>query len=252
MPFQPETFRLLGNYVYGLIECDRPFYIGRGIKNRCYDHIDAARKRMSVLANSGEELSDRDGKFSRIRSLLNDGRDVRIVIYRFGMSVAAAKEVEAVLIETFGTYEAGENRNRGYQAERGRIDADELNRINAAPDIPIGIDEIACVCITSSVGTLGRSVAEAASYCWSISAARRRQRPLLLAYGKFGLVEGVFRVLDIILAEDFRQRDEKKFQSVLSPKWAFVLDDADPAEIERYLKKRIPADWRQPSVTYPQ
>mgnify|MGYP003382716714 CR=1 FL=1 len=75
--FPPELFGRLENYVYRLIDpaTGSTFYVGRGVKNRCFSHVDAARRRIAALETEGDLLTAEDGKFSVIKSILNRNED---------------------------------------------------------------------------------------------------------------------------------------------------------------------------------
>jgi hypothetical protein len=98
--FGKEHKDQLKNYVYGLIDPrdEKPFYIGRGVVNRCYSHLRAAKNEQDRLTEEGEELSAEKGKFKRIFDITREKMSVGVRIYRHGMSEDEAKLVEAVLI----------------------------------------------------------------------------------------------------------------------------------------------------------
>ena len=90
--FSNEVFEELNNYVYRLIDPrnGETFYVGRGIKNRVFDHIN------EKVSTEGDTLSD---KISTIREIKNAGLEVLHIIHRHGMNELVAKEVEAALID---------------------------------------------------------------------------------------------------------------------------------------------------------
>ena len=91
--FPQSVIEKLGYYVYLLIDPEngQVFYVGKGIGNRIFAHINSALK--------DEMLSD---KLDKIRSIHANGLEVTHVIHRHGLTEKEAFEVEAALIDFFG------------------------------------------------------------------------------------------------------------------------------------------------------
>lgn len=247
--FPPHSHEELNNYVYGLIDNGEVFYIGRGRGNRCFHHVTAARKRLKIIKKDGEVLDEKEGKFIRIIAAEADSREINVVLYRHGMSKDQAIEVEAVLIENFLTYKDGENQNRGYEPERGNVFAADYIYAKNAMEIELDIDEIMLVPIKNSLGVNGKDIREAASYSWKLGEKNKKYRSLLLAVGKFRRVEGVFRIVDLLTEDDFRQRDPVKFQKSQKKRWAFDLEDVTEDIRKKYIGKLVPAGKLQAGPT---
>ena len=83
-------------YVYALKDPRsspaKPFYVGKGIGTRAYDHL---------------VKPDSSAKGDRIREILAAGREVLVTRLVDGLTELQALKVEAELISTFGTVEAG-------------------------------------------------------------------------------------------------------------------------------------------------
>src|SRR5574344_2263819 len=64
----------LGFYVYMLIDPrnNRPFYIGKGVNNRIFDHLHCALKDKDIS----------NAKYEIIRDIVKDGKEVRHVVVK--------------------------------------------------------------------------------------------------------------------------------------------------------------------------
>ena len=93
--FPPEVVQALGHYVYRLIDPrnGETFYVGRGQGNRVFAHA------KGELDDSDQSVAD--PKLERIHEIHALGMNVAHIIHRHGMSNAAAREVEAALIDAY-------------------------------------------------------------------------------------------------------------------------------------------------------
>jgi uncharacterized protein len=254
VPFPPEVCTKLMDYVYRLIDpsSGATFYVGRGVNNRCFSHIDAARRRMASLQDDGPVLDEKDGKFAKIKEILDRGEEVHVVVHRHGLSPEEAVVVEAAVIDA---YPGLRNRIAGSSSELGCRSANDLIREFSLTEIPLGVDFIMCMKVTESFGDRGRDVREAASYAWQIDVKKkwRDRKPYVLPYGAYGKVLGVFAVDDVLPADEFRKRDEQKYPRVAkSTLKGMVLKDAPTEIAARYFEKRVPQKWRNSACTYPE
>lgn len=114
--FSPYVTEHLKYYVYLLSDPrdQKIFYVGKGTGNRVFAHARAA------LA-SEERPSD---KLERIRAVINDGREVRYELLRFGLTEQAAFEVEAAAIQLLGLEELTNLVAGHHIAGRGRMSTD--------------------------------------------------------------------------------------------------------------------------------
>ena len=91
--FPPAVISRLGYYVYFLRDPrnDEIFYIGKGIGNRVFYHL-----------NDALESSAKSGKLDRIREIISDGFLVEHYLLRHGLTESAAFELEAASIDLLG------------------------------------------------------------------------------------------------------------------------------------------------------
>ena len=100
--FAPAIASKLRSYVYLLVDprTGRPFFVGRGRGDRCFDHVAAARSDRSPDREDAE-----GGQFpvlDRIRDAESDGREVRIDILRHGLTNGEASLVQAAVADALG------------------------------------------------------------------------------------------------------------------------------------------------------
>ena len=91
--FGPGVAERLGFYVYRLVDPrnGETFYVGKGTKDRVFDHI-----------NEAPSLADNSEKRKRITSIRSDGMEPLHVIHRHGLeSEDAAMLVESVLMDAY-------------------------------------------------------------------------------------------------------------------------------------------------------
>ncbi len=133
--FDEKTRQELKYYVYILLDPqdDIPFYVGKGIDNRVFNHMECA-------------LTDTDisnAKYDKIREIIQLGQTVKHVIVRHGLSESEAFQIEATLIDTF-TY-CGillKNIVGGHNSiDKGLMTSEEIMRLyNAVPLKQMGSD----------------------------------------------------------------------------------------------------------------
>ncbi len=187
--FDEKTRQALKYYVYMLIDPtdNRPFYIGKGIENRVFSHLDCA------LADS-ETLN---AKYDKIREILKNGQKVNHVIVRHGLSELEAFKIEASLIDTFnycGILLSNKVSGHG-SVEKGLMTTEEINRLYNAEKLE-SIDSN-CVLIninkTYKRGNGTDPIYKATKETWLIDKSRLPQIKYVLSEYK-GLIVEVFAV----------------------------------------------------------
>jgi hypothetical protein len=90
--FDEKTRQELKYYVYILLDPqdDIPFYVGKGIDNRVFNHMECALT----------ETDTSNAKYDKIREIIQLGQTIKHVIVRHGLSESEAFQIEAALIDT--------------------------------------------------------------------------------------------------------------------------------------------------------
>ena len=124
--FDIKTTEHLKYYVYLLIDPinDEPFYVGKGIGNRVFDHVRCALE---------ENISN--NKYEEIRRILDEGNQVKQLIVRHGLTEKNAFEIESALIDTFKfipkfkSYVRGNIQGGVNSIEKGLMTTNEIIRL---------------------------------------------------------------------------------------------------------------------------
>ena len=221
--FPEEVVEALRCYVYRLIDPrnGETFYVGRGQEQRVFAHVSGKF--------DDAEQSVADPKLERIREIRALGMNIEHVIHRHGMSEAAAKEVEAALIDAYPglvNRVAGEgSRDRG--TRHGREILLEYSAEEFVVEEPL---------ILISIGQLWNKlgVYDAVKGVWRLDIKRAKKHKLVLAHVR-GVVRGAYRP-----KKWFRGAWEKFPERV-----SFEGTEAEPKVWERYVGKRVPSKYRK-------
>lgn len=122
--FPLSVIEKLDYYVYLLIdpESNQVFYVGKGVGNRIFAHINAALKE--------ETPGD---KLDKIRAIRSNGLEVTHIVHRHGLTEKEAFEVEAALIDFIGL-SGLTNQVQGYNSDdRGQMTVGEVVSKYQAP-----------------------------------------------------------------------------------------------------------------------
>lgn len=186
--FDEKTRQELKYYVYILLDPkdDIPFYVGKGIGNRVFNHMECALKDIDTSA----------AKYDKIREIIQLGHIVKHVIVRHGLSESEAFQIEATLIDTLTYCGLGlSNLQGGHNSiEKGLMTSEEIMRIyNAQPLDEIGVD---CILIninkTYKRGNGTNPIYQATKETW-LKIGNMLDRKYVLSEYK-GLIVEVFEV----------------------------------------------------------
>lgn len=162
--FDEKTRQELKYYVYMLLDPkdNKPFYIGKGIDNRVFNHLECALI----------DIDTSTAKYEKIREINGEGQIVKHIVVRHGLSEKEAYEIEASLIDSFiycGLLLS--NKVGGHNSvEKGLMTSEEIYRLyNAQP-----LDQIENNCILINInrkykrGIEGQSIYQATKEIWTI------------------------------------------------------------------------------------
>lgn len=187
--FDENTIQNLKYYVYMLIDPrnNTPFYVGKGIGNRVFQHIDSV---FNEFSNSNEKLNT-------IKDILESGLEVNHVIIRHGLSENEAFQIEASIIDTLSHCNLLlTNIVLGHHSiTKGLMRADEIIRLyNSVPLTEIGSD---CIIININKkfkrGNNSLTIYEATKETWLINENNTSRLKYVLSEYK-GLIVEVFEV----------------------------------------------------------
>ncbi len=134
--FLPGVVDALGFYVYLLIDPrdNRVFYVGKGLGDRCFAHLDEATH---TAADSTGDYP----KLAKIRAVGETGNAVKIELLRHGLDEDSAFAVEAAVIDLLGMTDLT-NRVTGHDTSQvGRMTLAEVNAAYGAQPVAIDPDD---------------------------------------------------------------------------------------------------------------
>ncbi len=234
--FDVKTIEHLKYYVYLLIDpkTDEPFYVGKGIGNRVFNHVKCALE---------EETSNK--KYEEIRRIIDEGNEVKHLIVRHGLTEKNAYEIESALIDTFKFIPKLENYVRGNiqggvnSIEKGLMTSNEIIRLYNAETL----NEIEKDCVIINInktykrGSGENAIYDATKEIWDIKEHRRKQIRYVLSEYK-GLIVEVFKVRRWYPKERGYNPGAKKYgQTYLG--YGFDGEIAEEFERNKYINKTI-------------
>ena len=250
--FDVATQQGLKYYVYMLVDptTNRPFYIGKGVGNRVFAHVDNVKKGKGRAEPKNETILE----------ILQKGYEVQHVIVRHGMDEDTAFKVEASLIDAFNYYYV---RNRidslpltnlvsGHDKEHGLLsDIQICNKYSAQP-----IEKLTPDCIIININKLypsckdDQDILEATSKAWVINKNRVKKVKTVLSEYR-GLIVGVFTVhkwyeIQAMYNEGTKNEGKKRIR------WAFEGESADESVRNKYFGKCLPPYRKQNPILYPE
>ena len=190
MKFDIKTSEKLKSYVYALIDPrnEKPFYIGKGIGNRVFNHVACAL----------DDKSDTDNKYEMIKEIKNSGREVKHIIIRHGLTENMALDIEASLLDFFN-YQGYELTNKvlGHNSlDNGLMSAKEIIGKYNAEKLDKLSDPVVIININKSYPKEKYNddgIYRATKESWSMSENRIKSIEYVLSEYK-GLIVEVFEV----------------------------------------------------------
>lgn len=230
--FDQKAIQELKFYVYGLIdpETNKPFYIGKGEKNRVFNHVDEA------LTNPSQ-----DDKLDKIREIKSKGFEVKHIIFRHGLSENESFQIESVLIDTIEYFQINlTNKVKGHHSiDKGLMTTNEVIRLYKSEPLNEIRNDAGIININRLYkrGTGYEGIYNAVRECWPLKEYRRKTLKYILAEYK-GLIVEVFEVKgEWYPVDDIYKSGKRKGQKRI--RWGFVGEKATETIRELYLNKSI-------------
>lgn len=191
LKFPADIHADLGHYVYRLVDPrdGMTFYVGKGQKDRVFDHM---RGVISADVDENGQIDEVSEKVSLIREILSEGLKPIHIIHRHGLSREEAFLAEAVLIDA--TPGLCNEKGGRYSASFGPSNASQLvfrYRADKA-EIPHALKVLAININRSWASDERCSIYEAVRGFWRIDLDRAREADVILAVRQ-GICVGVFQ-----------------------------------------------------------
>jgi uncharacterized protein len=232
--FPPEVCAVLKHYVYRLIDPrnGETFYVGRGVGNRVFAHIQAEKQSEEVESSQ---------KLQRIRAIRNQGFEVAHIIHRHGLSETEAIEVEAAVIDA---YPGLSNISAGYASStRGSAHASQIIERYAAEEVKFN-HRVVLINVNHTVSE--SSVYDAVRFAWKLNPKKASLAEYVLA-----VEQGV--IIDVFVAEKWLPADPNHFpgRELIHDRFGFVGRQAPEDIRKQYVRRRTPDEMRKKGAANP-
>ena len=229
-------------YVYALRDPrnNEVFYIGKGKRNRWFDHIHEARKK----------VDDPKLKLQRIRDIEGSGHLVDPFIIRSGIKLEAhAYDIEGAVIHAFRLLERSgtavpfdlTNIAEVHHPERGLASIPVMQSLLNAPpapaiEVPVGIFKIGVLWYPEMTS---EDVRQATLGWWSNSKTKNARNKAEYAFGvSNSIIRGVYRINSSMWRERVKPDRDWEDDIGKKPRWGFP--DCVPApEMSQYLNTSV-------------
>ena len=227
--FDSSAIDHLKHYVYRLMDprSGHTFYVGKGQKNRVFDHL------AGDIERDGDELLPL--KLEMIAAIRKAGLEPHVIIHRHGMDNQTALVVEAALIDAFP--ELSNLVSGQHSTDFGCRSANEIADLYSAPIADLTDVRAVLINIRSSL-LKGRSVYDGARYHWVLKSYKANSSGIVVAHDS-GFIRGIFQE-----CHWFRDTDDrfKKFWSegrVPKGRFGFVGKEASDPKLKGLLRQRL-------------
>lgn len=216
--FSPSTIAAIKYYVYVLTdETGRAFYVGKGIGNRVFAHVNEVRELLargaplpSDDADAPEEAPSSNigllgPKREQIAKLLGQGKVPGMYIVREGLTPDAALLVESVLIDVMDWQYGGSLTNAVSGLGASAFGLKSVGELEATKGLPFDLaslpevgdaTEVLAINVNKRFGEVeaGKaSLLEISKGWWKLRVGRADKCPYAVIHAR-GIVRGVFRV----------------------------------------------------------
>ena len=231
MKFDTKTTEQLKSYIYALIDPrydnDKPFYIGKGIGNRVFNHLNCAL----------EDETSTNAKYELIKEIKKSGSDVKHIIIRHGLTDKIALEIEAALLDFFN-YQGYKLTNKvlGHNSlDNGLMNAKEIIGKYNAKKLDKLSDPAVIININKSYPKMkykDDGVYEATKESWSMDKNRVKTIKYVLAEYQ-GLIVEVYKV------HKWNPIDAMTAKGKYKLRWGFDGEIAEDIIRDKYVNKSI-------------
>jgi uncharacterized protein len=231
--FPRSVIEKLGYYVYLLIDptTEKVFYVGKGIGNRLFAHINSAI--------TSPQDSD---KLEKIRFIQSQGLQVKHSIIRHGLTEKEAFEVEAALIEFIGIQELTNLVIGRASDSRGLMSVTDIIAKYSAREIDI-IEPAILVTVNRLFhkNMSSEEIYEIASGNWVVGVRRKKAKyAFCVAYG---LVRQVYEIKrwfpSQARSQESRTQNRWRFEGIV----AQDLQHYVGGNVEKYLGSQNPVRY---------
>lgn len=218
----------LGSYVYLYLDprTDQPFYVGKGVGNRCFAHLD------------GKGDSEKDAVLKELRAI---GLEPQIDILRYALTDDEASLVESCVIDLLGL-DALTNKVHGKHWKRGpRGTVEDLRVTLAAGSVEI-TDPVIIINIARLYrpGMSAAALYDASRHAWRVRPDRHKPDLALAVAG--GIIREVYEIAQWLPAgSTFRTNDQHGdgAHDADPTRFEFVGRIAEPSVRKRYLHRSV-------------
>jgi hypothetical protein len=239
--FSPRVCKELGYYVYRLVDPrnGETFYVGRGVNNRVFDHMEEAEE--ALFAGGGS------AKTERINEIHRAGMKVQTVIHRYGLrDDAETAVVEAVLIEAYPNL-TNQVSGAGTRAFGARSTDTAIEQLDLPP-APIHREKCLLLSLTNrwprvddDAPASWSDIYSRARHGWALDVKRAEKADWIVAHAR-GIIVGVF------VAESWRLSTDPIFAAFPKPEtkeaWGFIGSPAPYYAWDSWVGRRIPEKFR--------
>lgn len=240
--FSNEVIEELKYYVYRLVDPrnGETFYVGKGKGNRVFAHANCALKEYHGVNYFSKDEDNDNLKINRIRNIINDGLEVIYIIQKYGLEERDAFIIESTLIDVYSIDNALTNKIKGFDSDKGPINALTLEKNLALKEYEDSIDNPKYMIIKIkeySLSQRGYNIYETVRSAWKLKVKQARKYKYVLAVID-GVVREVFEVYEWQLNE---QRG----------RYEFTGKQAEAVVRNIFIDKKIPSKYRKKGQASP-
>lgn len=244
--FSQATINAIQSYVYAITDDqDRIFYVGKGVGNRVFDHVEEVRRRLKEnkefgSVDSEEEQDDADSPISPkqeiIAKMLQSNIEPKKYIIREGLTSEQAHLIEAAVISVLEWQFGGELTNQIAGHGTAHFGLKTVEELEATKGEPFCIDHLPCLEEGDEVIAINvnrrwaeivngtKTLIEIAKGDWRISVERANKCKYAVIHAN-GIVRGVFKI------EKWSEEPSKKGRYIFTP------SDSDSMSEEKFSQK---------------